>query len=378
MPTQDGLTHTKTYLPKSMTAHLPQTRNDEAWGAQMRTHYTVEENNDKLPANLELLEAEREKRKKNYAQIAHEYAFLHTKLHDAQSSYVHSYYELVTLNLEFAWNKKFHFAPFLDDKQSIREALAAHDHYQFMTMGVKPGMRGLDAGCGIGEPARQYAAWADVHVTGVTITEYQVERANMYAETQGISNKVENCPFPDNTFDFAYAQEATCHAPELRDVYAEICRVLKPGGVVGIGEWCLTDKFDPKNLQHLDVRRRIERGDGIANMKTTKEAMAEFEFAGFEVTHVEDHALKGLQSRPWWIPLDGDTSKFPDRSDWWMVLWLKPAVWKAVKAWVWFKGKIGMFSKVDADSLLEALNTQGQSVWGLRDGGKYGMSSALL
>lgn len=140
----------------------------------------------------------------------------------------------------------------------------------------------------------------------------------------------------------------------------------------------MTDKFDPKNSQHLDVRRRIERGDGIANMKTTKEAMADFKFAGFEVTRVEDHALKGLQSRPWWLPLDGDTSKFLDRSDWWMVLWLKPAVWKAVKAWVWFKGKIGMFSKVDADSLLEALNTQGQSVWGLRDGGKYGMFSAPL
>lgn len=78
---------------------------------------------------------------------------------------MHSYYELATLNLELAWNPKFHFAPFLDDKQSLREALSAHDHYQFMTMGVKPGMRGLDAGCGVGEPAREYARWADVSTT---------------------------------------------------------------------------------------------------------------------------------------------------------------------------------------------------------------------
>jgi sterol 24-C-methyltransferase len=34
-----------------------------------------------------------------------------------------------------------------------------------MTMGVKPGMRGLDAGCGVGEPAREYARWADVSIT---------------------------------------------------------------------------------------------------------------------------------------------------------------------------------------------------------------------
>lgn len=185
-------------------------------------------------------------------------------------------------------------------------------------------------------------------------------------------------PFPDNTFDFVYAQEATCHAAELRDVYTEMCRVLKPGGVIGIDEWCMTDKFDPKNPEHIDIRHRIERGNGIVNMRTIKEAIAEFKFAGLEVTHMEDHALKGLQDRPWWIPLDGNTSKFPDRHDWWIVLWLKPAVWKAVKALVWFQTKVGLPSKVDADSIMEALKTQGQAVWGMRDGGKHGKSSTSL
>jgi sterol 24-C-methyltransferase len=64
----------KTYLPKSLTTHLPKTRDDDAWGAQIRSHYSAEENNDKLPTNIEVLEAEREKRKQNYAQIAHECA----------------------------------------------------------------------------------------------------------------------------------------------------------------------------------------------------------------------------------------------------------------------------------------------------------------
>lgn len=95
------------------------------------------------------------------------------------------------MNLEFGWNRKFHFGPYLDKEQSIREALAAHDHYQFLTMGVKPGMRGLDAGCGIGEPARDYVKWADVHITGVTITQFQVDRATQYAEEEGLSDKVD-------------------------------------------------------------------------------------------------------------------------------------------------------------------------------------------
>ncbi|TIA45996.1 S-adenosyl-L-methionine-dependent methyltransferase, partial [Aureobasidium pullulans] len=228
---------------------LPAVRADDAFGEQVRSHYTVEENSNK-PVDLVKLEEEREKRKGKYSQIAHDY------------------YELATLNLEFGWNRKFHFGPYLDKEQSIREALAAHDHYQFLTMGVKPGMRGLDAGCGIGEPARDYVKWADVHITGVTITQFQVDRATQYAEEEGLSDKVDfvradfcQMPFPDNTFDFVYAQEATVHAPELRDVYTEICRVLKPGGVFGVGEWCMTDKFDPKNEHHIDIRRRIERGN---------------------------------------------------------------------------------------------------------------------
>ncbi|CAD0053288.1 unnamed protein product [Aureobasidium pullulans] len=309
------------------TVKLPAVRADDAFGEQVRSHYTVEENSNK-PVDL----------------IAHDY------------------YELATLNLEFGWNRKFHFGPYLDKEQSIREALAAHDHYQFLTMGVKPGMRGLDAGCGIGEPARDYVKWADVHITGVTITQFQVDRATQYAEEEGLSDK--QMPFPDNTFDFVYAQEATVHAPELRDVYTEICRVLKPGGVFGVGEWCMTDKFDPKNEHHIDIRRRIERGNGIANMKTTAEALEEFKFAGYDIYHVEDHALKGLKERPWWSPLDANTKLFPTGKDWWTVYFLKPWVWRLARAFTWTAGKVGYQSKVDTDTLLEALNTQGQAMYG--------------
>lgn len=61
-----------TYLPTSLTTHLPKTRDDDSWGDAVRSHYNSEENNDKLPTNIEALEAERERRKQDYAQIAHE------------------------------------------------------------------------------------------------------------------------------------------------------------------------------------------------------------------------------------------------------------------------------------------------------------------
>uniref|UniRef100_A0A0A9HQ26 SAM-dependent methyltransferase Erg6/SMT-type domain-containing protein n=1 Tax=Arundo donax TaxID=35708 RepID=A0A0A9HQ26_ARUDO len=50
-----------------------------------------------------------------------------------------------------------------------------------------------------------------------------------------------NMPIPDNTFDAAYALQATCHAPDARGVYKEIYRVLKPGQYFALDEWCMTD-----------------------------------------------------------------------------------------------------------------------------------------
>jgi sterol 24-C-methyltransferase len=47
----------------------------------------------------------------------------------------------------------------------------------------------------------------------------------------------QHIPFPDNSFDAAYAMEATVHAPSLEGVYSEIFRVLKPGGTFGVYEW---------------------------------------------------------------------------------------------------------------------------------------------
>jgi hypothetical protein len=38
-------------------------------------------------------------------------------------------------------------------------------------------------------------------------------------------------------------------------VYGEIFRTLKPGCSFGSFEWCVTDKFDLKNPEHLDIKK---------------------------------------------------------------------------------------------------------------------------
>ena len=65
-------------------------------------------------------------------------------------------------------------------------------------------------------------------------------------------------PFQDETFDAAYAIEATCHSRALENPYKEIYRVLKPGGKFACYEWLTTEKYDESNLEHKQIIHDLE------------------------------------------------------------------------------------------------------------------------
>lgn len=64
-------------------------------------------------------------------------------------------------------------------------------------------MKVLDVGCGVGGPARQMVKFAGCHVTGLNINAYQVERAKVYAQKEGLADKL----------DFVQGDFMVCLAP---------------------------------------------------------------------------------------------------------------------------------------------------------------------
>lgn len=83
--------------------------------------------------------------------------------------------------------------------------------------------------------------------------------------------------------------EATVHAPSLAAAYAEAFRVLKPGGRFGVYEWAMmADTFDSSNTRDVTLRYSIERGNGIACIRTSSEARDAMSQAGFVVELAEN------------------------------------------------------------------------------------------
>lgn len=220
------------------------------------------------------------------------------------------FYSLVTDIYEYGWGQSFHFSPKLPGKNWVASE-AAHEARVAVELGLRPGMKVLDCGCGVGGPMRTVASVSGAHVTGITINQYQVDRATHHNTRLGVAPLADvvrgnfcELPFPPNTFDAAYAIEATCHAAKLEDVYGQIFTALKPGGLFLSYEWVSTKDFDANNPEHVRIIDEINFGNGLPEMRTWKQAEDAGKAVGFKLVTSLDLAVASQVADGWWKRLE--------------------------------------------------------------------------
>ncbi|KAJ3507470.1 hypothetical protein NLJ89_g6287 [Agrocybe chaxingu] len=250
---------------------------------------------------------------------------------ESYTEVVNGYYDGATELYEYGWAQSFHFSRFYKG-EAFHASLARHEHYLAAQMSLRPGMRVLDVGCGVGGPAREIAQFSDAQIIGLNNNDFQIQRARKYTKQAGLENQVTfvkgdfmklSEQFGENYFDAVYAIEATVHAPTWEGVYGEIFKVLKPGGVFGVYEWCMTDKWDPSIPEHKRVAHQIELGNGIPEMRPLRMAREALKTVGFQIEHEEDLAERP-DPIPWYYPLEGDIAKAQTMWDYftvWRMSW---------------------------------------------------------
>lgn len=222
---------------------------------------------------------------------------------------VDTFYNLVTDIYEWGWGQSFHFSPKLPGK-TVAASEAAHEARVAALLNLGPGKQCLDAGCGVGGPMRTIASVSGANVVGITINDYQVQRAQHHNKQLGLTTLCDvvegnflELPFQANSFDAAYAIEATCHAPKLEDVYSQIHRVLRPGARFVTYEWVTTKLFDPTNADHVAIIDQINYGNGLPDMRTYKEAEEAGKKVGFKLVSSVDLATASAPCEMWYSRL---------------------------------------------------------------------------
>ncbi|WP_367954181.1 methyltransferase domain-containing protein [Aquibium pacificus] len=155
----------------------------------------------------------------------------------------------------------------------------------------------FDIGCGAGGITMHLVERHDAaHATGFDVEEPVIVTARDRAWRRGLSGRVDfvqappgRLPFRDASFDVVFSKDALLHVPDKDALFADIFRVLKPGGEFAASDWMISHDGEPSK----DMKAYIAAEDlsfAMASPKRYREAM---EKAGFV-------AVATVDRNPWY------------------------------------------------------------------------------
>jgi cyclopropane fatty-acyl-phospholipid synthase-like methyltransferase len=146
-----------------------------------------------------------------------------------------------------------------DDRTPLLEAINRLTDIVGGKLDLKPGERLLDIGCGAGVPAIRLGQRVEAHITGITISNWQVQEATRRVNAAGLRGQVHieygdaaDLVYPDGSFDAVLAVESLPHARDRGRWLREMNRVLRPGGRVVLTDF--TEEI-PLSDQETEILR---------------------------------------------------------------------------------------------------------------------------
>lgn len=157
----------------------------------------------------------------------------HQKIIDYYRDTENAYKDSWDLNKSLA----IHYGYWDEKVRSFPQSLLRMNEVMMEAAAIKPTDSVLDAGCGVGGSSIFLASVLGCKVTGITLSERQVQQAALNAKQKGLEEKIDfkvmdycNTAFPEASFDVVWGCESICYAASKEKFIMEAFRLLKPGG----------------------------------------------------------------------------------------------------------------------------------------------------
>lgn len=225
------------------------------------------------------------------------------------------YYDHTEVHYRMFWkldqSMGLHYGIWDESTRNLAEAILNTNARLARLGALQAGHKVLDAGCGVGGSAIYLARNVGCQVTGITLSERQVDRARGYAKSADVDHMTDfhvmdytSTDFPAEYFHCTWAIESMQTALDKKAFFREMARVLKTGGQLLIAD---VFKHGSWHIEASPLMQTMLHGWAMADLLSVEEVADIAKTFGLKQVKHEDVSAEVAPSvrRIYWASLAG-------------------------------------------------------------------------
>ncbi len=153
------------------------------------------------------------------------------------------HYDLISIFYHIFWGEHIHHGYWQGSEDQYQAQLNLIQ-LLYERSGLKPGMKVLDIGCGLGGSSLWLAGKQGCEVKGITVSPIQAKIANYKAKKRNIDSATtfqlkdaNNLSGIDKSFDCVWIIECSEHISDKNKFFGQCYSLLRPGGKLALCSW---------------------------------------------------------------------------------------------------------------------------------------------